>query len=177
MRDRLTKYKLIRGRMKTGDLLQWQSNSVLGWVIRLLSHGKVNHSGLIFRFQEYAGLSNNRWTMEALENGFDLNLLSDRLKSFDGMVWWYPLKDEYNECRDDIATWAMLHKGIKYDFLGIVKQIIGRVSANARRLFCSEACYLAYKSAEIPMNWKGKKSPQPADMPGLGIFKKPINIL
>jgi hypothetical protein len=58
--------------------------------------------------------------------------------------------------------------GIPYDYQSIFHQLFGKVSADARRLFCSEYCYLAY-------GFTGK-APAPADMPALGIFEQPIKL-
>jgi len=76
--------------MRTGDMLQWASNSLIGSLIRLRTsrkrpegHPSVNHTGLVLRLQEYEGLDRRVWTPEALEGGFYPNLLSRRLGAFD----------------------------------------------------------------------------------------------
>jgi hypothetical protein len=167
--NKLDLYAAVRDQMKTGDLLQWSSNSVLGALIRWRTNAEVNHSGLVIRLQEYEGLERRRWTLEALEKGFYPNLLSRRLEQFDGRVWWYPLKDELNGQRQAIGERAFSMVGIGYDFLSIFQQLVGRVSADMKHLFCSEGCYLAY-------GFQGT-APNPGEMPGLGIFKEPVLIL
>jgi len=169
MKD-LTRYMAVRGQMKTGDLLQWKTNSIIGALIRWRTGADVNHSSLVIKFSEYEGADMRRYTTEALEHGTVLNYLSRRLYDHDGECWWYPLKDEWdNNRRTEIGERALELIGLPYDYGSIFKQIFGKVSAGARSLFCSEYCYLSYG-----MNGQ---APTPADMPGLGIYKEGVKIL
>ena len=165
----LSKYEAVKDQMKTGDLLQWRSNSLIGSLIRWRTGSNVNHSSLVMRFSEYQGLDRRRYTTEALEHGTVLNLLSRRLEAFDGECWWLTLKDEWNEKRQAIGESALSLIGIPYDYGSIFRQIFGKVSADARALFCSEYCFVCY-------GFDGK-APTPADMPGLGIFREAVKIL
>jgi len=159
----------VKDQMRTGDLLQWRSNSLIGALIRWRTKATVNHSSLVLRLSEYEGTERRRYTTEALENGTVLNFLSRRLEQFDGEVWWYPLKEEWNERRQAIGECALSLIGIPYDYKSIAAQIFGKVSADARALFCSEYCFICYGM--------GGKAPTPADMPGLGIYKEGVKIL
>jgi hypothetical protein len=154
--------------MKTGDLLQWKSNSIIGAAIRWKTKSIVNHSSLVLKLIEYEGDEKRRFTTEALERGIILNYLSRRLEQFDGEVWWYPLKDDQDNNRGRIGTIALSLIGIPYDYQSIFRQVFGSVSVDARRLFCSEYCYLAYGFSGI--------APAPGDMPKLGIFKEPVKL-
>jgi hypothetical protein len=164
----ITKYNEVKDQFKTGDLLQWKSNSLIGWAIRWKTHSNVNHSSLVIRLAEYEGLERRRYTTEALEHGTVLNFLSRRIELHDGEVWWYPLVDEWNENRQAIGERALSMIGIPYDYGSIFKQLFGKVSADARSLFCSEYCYLSY-------GFTGT-APSPADMYNLGIFKPGVKI-
>jgi len=168
MKD-LTAYESVKDAMKTGDLLQWRSNSLIGSLIRWRTKSNVNHSSLVLRLSEYEGLERRRFTTEALEHGTVLNYLSRRLEQFDGEVWWYPLKDEWNEKRQAVGECALSLIGIPYDYQSIMHQIFGKVSADARSLFCSEYCFICYGM--------DGKAPTPADMPELGIYKEGVKIL
>jgi hypothetical protein len=163
------KYHAVKEKMKTGDLLQWRSNSVVGSLIRWRTRADVNHSSLVMRFAEYQGEERRRFTTEALEHGTVLNLLSRRLETFDGSCWWHPLRPDWNNRRREIGERALDLIGIPYDYRSIVSQIFGRVSSDARRLFCSEYCFLCYGQEGI--------APTPADMPLLGIFGPGVQIL
>jgi len=167
----LSVYNSVKDRMQTGDLLQWKSNSLLGWAIRWKTGSNVNHSCLVLRFHEYEDAVGRRFTTEALEHGWVLNLLSRRLEQFDGEVWWYPLKEEFGipAKRIIIAQNALDFIGTPYDYKSIVKQLFGRVSADAKDLFCSEGVYICYGGQGT--------APNPGEMPGLGLFKDPVQIL
>lgn len=167
-------YMRYRSHMQTGDLLLWKSHTLLGWMIRLFSRGEVNHAGLVLKLEEFAHLKERRWTLEALEPGIVLHLISNRLAKFDGEVWWYPLKDEFYEHRANLGEWAIAMVGTPYDYGSLFKNALGRVSVNANRLFCSEYAYMAYKENGLPVYQK--KAPRPADMPGLGIFKDKVKL-
>jgi len=173
--EKLDTYYKHRPMMQTGDLLLWKSRSVIGWLIRLFSSGNVNHAGLVLCLDEFAHLTDRRWTLEALEPGIVLSLISRRFEKYDGSAWWYPLKGEYNSCRHDLGEWAIEKVGTPYDYGSLFKNALGRVSADASKFFCSEYAYMAYKEVGLPVDLE--KAPRPADMPGLGIFKEPTQIL
>jgi hypothetical protein len=165
----LTLYNSIKDQMKTGDLLQWESDSFIGWAIRLKTNSNVNHSSVVIKLAEYEGLERRRFTDEALEHGVVLNYLSRRLENHAGHCWWYPLTDSWDGERQLIGERAMSFIGIPYDYDSLFKQLVGSVSADATKLFCSETCFLSY-------GFSGK-APNPGQMPSLGIFKEPIQIL
>ena len=170
----LTLYNSLKEKMQTGDCLLWQSRSLIGWLIRKFSHADVNHAGLVIRPQKHSYFLNRRFTLEALENGIQLRLLSERLRHFKGRVWLWPLRDEFDDYRDEIAVWAISKEGTPYDYTSLFKQIMGRVSADAKEFFCSEFCYIAWKDVGIPM--RDQKAPRPGDIPSLGIFTAPLLI-
>lgn len=162
-------YTYYKDQMKTGDLLEWKSNTPLGFTIRAFTGQNVNHDSLVLRLTEYEGLERRRWTMEALENGTVLNLLSRRLEQFDGEVWWYPLKDEWNPKRGEIGERACKMVGIPYDYPSLFKNAFTRTMADAERLFCSEYCFLSW-------GLEGE-APVPGKILELGIFKEGVQIL
>lgn len=165
----LSEYAKVQCEMKTGDLLQWRSKSFIGWAIRWKTNSAVNHSSLVIRLAEYEGLERRRFTQEALEHGVVLNYLSRRLEQYDGEVWWYPLKDEWDERRQRIGELALAFTGVPYDYKSIANQLISSVSAEATALFCSEMCFMAYGFAGT--------APTPGGMEKLGIFKQGVKIL
>ena len=126
-------YAQHKDTMKTGDCLLWRSRSVLGWLIRLFSRAKVNHAGLVIRPHEWGHFKDRRFTLEALEDGIILRLLSERLRGFDGQVWLYRLRDEFTGHREEIGLWALAQEGTPYDYGSLFKQAFGRVSVEMTR--------------------------------------------
>lgn len=164
----LTIYNQIKDQLKTGDLLQWRSNSVIGSLIRWKTESDVNHSSLVLRLGEYEGKDRRRFNLEAMEHGTVLNYLSRRLEAFDGECWWYPLCDSWNEKRGFVGEMALSLIGIPYDYGSIMRQVFASVSTEASRLFCSEYCYISY-------GFTGT-APNPGEMPKLGIFKEGVKL-
>ena len=170
----LKMYMAVRQSMKTGDCILWKSRSMIGWLIRKFSRANVNHASLVIKLEQYEGLSDRRFLLEALGSGIVLKFLSRRLTNFKGQVWWLPLRDIYNENRDAIGEWALKQVGVKYDYHSVFKNIVGRVSAEGSKYFCSEFCFMGWITGKIRL--KGK-APRPGDISKLHIFKKAIRIL
>jgi uncharacterized protein YycO len=167
-------YLKIRDSLKTGDCVQWKSKSMIGWLIRMFSGGDVNHTSLIVSIGGYDSLIDRKFLLEAQKNGIVLTSLSRRLGAHNGSAYVLPLKNDFDDKRVNIGNWAFLQVGIKYDYDSLFNQILGKVSADAEKYFCSEFVYLAYKNADIPMYNPDGMAPRPVDVDKLGIFKEPI---
>lgn len=173
----LTKYLEIREEMKTGDLLLWQTENLLGTLIRLRT-GKFTHASLIIRMAEWEGQERRRYHIEAGPKGFYPAILSNEIQTYGGHIWWYPLKDEYNPFRTALGLKMTSMFGIGYDFLSLARNIWGRVRPNAKKLYCSEGAYMTYDDSKIInpnceyMRKHGGWSPTPSDLPLLELFKK-----
>lgn len=158
MANDLTKYLAARDLMKTGDLLQWHSDSLLGEGIRLRKGGDINHTGVLIRLQEYEGLERRVFTLEALEHGVVLNLLSRRLEQFDGQCYFHRLRPEFDPQRQAIGERALSCLGIPYDYPGILKEMFGNAEMGLEKLFCSETGWYS---------WTGKtegEAPDPEEL-------------
>ena len=162
-------YDKVRDQMKTGDVLLWHHNSLIGKWIQAKTKSSFNHASMVIRLQEYEGADSRRWTQEAVVPHVTLTFLSRALPVYNGDVWWFPLKDEWEEKRRDIGTRALDLVGIPYDEWGLVKQLFGRTFIELRRLFCSEdvAYCLGYDKGIAP--W-------PGEIAKLGIYKESIKI-
>ena len=157
----------VREEIKTGDCIQWQSNSILGKLIRIFSP-QINHSSLALRL-DYKGLEDRRFLLEALEMGIDMNLLSMRLDDYDGKAWWYKLHSKFDSLREHIGAWALKRVGTPYDYGSLFKNMMGRVSADANKFFCSEYVYLCYLEHRIVPRMK---APRPGDLIHLPIWER-----
>ncbi|KXH69833.1 MAG: hypothetical protein AM326_01800 [Candidatus Thorarchaeota archaeon SMTZ-45] len=180
-------YKQYQPKLRTGDLLSWSSDSALGWLIRKFTKSDVNHSGMVIRFSDYEEQNgaSRRFTLEALEHGIDLHLISRRLEKHKGCVYWHALQERFDEKRPLLGAVALKHVGVAYDYRSLFKNILGKVSAEASKLFCSEYVYLTFTQCQFTpemsdvkamMNWASGKAPTPADMPKLGWWDDRIRI-
>lgn len=161
-------YNTNKNQMKTGDLLQWKSPGIIGAAIRWKTKSEVNHTSMIIRLGEYEGEERHRFHTEAMERGVYPNLLSVRLEAFKGQVWWLPLKDEWDQKRINIGRRLTEMWGKEYDYKSLFWQLIGKVNADAKQLFCSETCYLA-------LGFNGK-APNPGEIENLKVHKNKILI-
>ena len=178
----LDKYNEIRKEMKTGDTILFKKKSLISWLIRAISKGEYDHAALVVKVGGYNGLIDRRFVVESVASGVMFRGLYNKLSALNGEAWWFALKDEYQDKREDIGVWAFENIGTShYDFKGLFQQIFGRISADAKSYFCSEYNYFAYKNAGIHMNvpWDedgNELAPRPVDMPHLGIFKEPVKL-
>lgn len=190
MNDLSTYYK-ARPLMKTGDLLEWRSKSLLGAAIRFFSKEEVNHSGLVLALEDYGSNQGQHiFTLEAEPGGIRNNLLSAQLKDFKGSVYWYPLKGRYDLKRKAGVDWALEQVGVKYDFGSLFKNILGKVSADMRKFFCSEYAFIYYvkcgimplltiKDSKIIDKYTGteQKAPRPGEFAQYGLHDDGVKIL
>lgn len=187
MKNDLSLYLDVRSQMRTGDLLQWHSNSVLGKMIRTKTHKdrpkyevendiNVNHSSLVICLKEVESGDLRIHTNEAMEKGTVPAFLSVRLQQFDGHVWWYPLNDEiegiFNVDRIKIGRNAFEYLGVGYDYWAIAKKLVNiKTRIDIRKLFCNEYCSVCYGVRT------GSVARSPNAMPRLHIHKTPTMIL
>lgn len=184
MKNSLKKYYDWRPYIWTGDLLEWDSYTILGNIIQWFTGQDVNHTGIVVRYTNFD--TERVYTLEALAKGVYPNLITRRLESFQGRVYWLQLKSRYDAYRPAIAREAMQYVGINYDYGGLFKQAFSRVSMEASAFWCSELCYYALiragvleeKQYKSNLLTKRKKPavPYPGEFSDYGIFKKRICI-
>jgi len=156
----------------TGDLLEWQSKTALGWLIRKFTGRDVNHTSLVIRFTSFD--QERVYNLEALARGVYPNLLSRRLEHHRGKVYWLQLRPGYDSQRVGIAREAMKYVGLKYDYGSLLKQAISRVSAQTDAFFCSELCYQAGVEAGLPI--KQEFAPRPGGFGEMDVYRERIRI-
>ena len=174
MRD-LSQYDGLRNRIKTGDLVEFASNGIIGQTIMDVTGKKVSHSALVVRlpYQD----SPRRYIIEAIRTGVEFQLLSDVLQHYDGSAIWYGLKKEYDCKRDAIGDWAFseLSQHKSYDFGGVVAQLWGRMNLDTRKYYCSELIDAAYiEAGVIKPDPKGAR--RPGDFVPLEIFSSQAHL-
>ena len=166
-------YGLYREKMATGDVIEFRSETVVGYMIRKFTKQNVNHTALVIRLQQYD--QDRVFILEAVPaGGVVLTKLSDRLENHHGQVYWLGLAGMYDGSRPAIGRSALNYVGVEYDFGNVFKQVAARVNADARRLFCSEFAYIALLNAGMPV--RRKKAPQPGQMIDLGVYNNPKQI-
>lgn len=156
------KYKDLRSNIKTGDCILWQGESLLSRVIRYFS--EYSHASLVIRLNEYEGLKDRVFLVEALSYGLKLKLLSERIRDYDGKVFHFEVPLEIDE-RDRIRAFSLIKcaEGIPYDYHSLFWNALGRVNMDAKRYFCSEFVWAAWRA--VGFVGQVGTAPRPGDIP------------
>jgi hypothetical protein len=169
----LGEYIKYRPQMKTGDRLEFTGRSPLGWAIRLFTRKKVNHTAVVLQIP-YPGLENRLFSIEALDDGIEIHLLSRRLQTYKGKVYYAALIAS-DEKRLKMGKWMLLHEGIWYDWKSLLANAFKRVSQDAQRLFCSEFYQMAL--ADVNLIPKDEKALRPGEFDRYDIFGTEVRII
>jgi len=155
------------------DLLQWHGYGQISRIIQWKTGGSASHSGIVCCLKDVDRVL----TLHAVRKGARPEPLSQILMHYDGEVWWHPLKADYRPYMGLAFNWMYDHIGTRYDFGGLFKNLLGKTSANAAALFCSEYLFLGWQYAAIHLGVKLlahlidiKKAPVPSEMPALRMY-------
>ena len=182
----LSKYEAVKDLMKTGDGLGFANTGFISNAIIWKTSGDVDpanpiqlsHFGGLIRAGLYEGTEQRRFTMEAMTKGFYPDILSNYIVNYPGHIYWYPLKDEWEPYRNEIGVQILSMIGIGYDCFGVVKQLVMKVSENARKLWCSEAWEIGLQNVAPKLcNDVGGIGLTPTGMWKLGVYKTPIQLI
>lgn len=139
-------YKMYQSSIKTGDIIEFQGNSFLGRLIRKKTGQEVNHTTVVDCMGE-----NRRYIWEAIGNGFHPCYLSNKLKDYDGKVYWLQLKPIYDSHRERIITKVISLEGRPYGYFDIIKLLFGKVKLdlNDPTPVCSAAIQISLIMSEL----------------------------
>lgn len=168
---RLKTYRVYAEQMGTGDMVEWQGNSAIGWAIRKFTGADVNHTSAVIKLT-YQGLGRRRFMVEALNHGLEFRLVSERLLKYSGRVYWYKLRAELvKEGRQRMGSWLMheLALGKGYDYPNLLANALGKVSMDGRRWFCSENYHAALIAAGYVAAPADGKAIRPGGFAPLGV--------
>ena len=180
----LTLYNQYRSQIKTGDLLIYDSDSLISDVIKWWSPG-ASHAGLALDLDLYEGLRDRRWTIEAVRIGVRTALLSNVLEHVHGRVYWHALKPEYDQFRQGVMCFALDQVGVTgYDFWSLITFPIKVASLDLSKLLCSECVVVAWIKGGIPIVYDGKRVtektlpfiPKPSQLAEFGVTLPPVLI-
>lgn len=158
-------YQALRQDIKSGDCILWQGNGLLSRLIML--YGGYSHASLVVRLDEYDGLKDRIFLVEALPSGLELRLASKRIEEYNGCAFHFRpdgITDKQRETAACIALDACA-KGIKYDFGSLIRNALARVNINVRTFFCSEFVWWVWEG--IGLVERRKTAPRPGDLPRL----------
>lgn len=162
-------YQDARKQMKAGDVIAFSGKGDFSEIIKWATRSSVSHVGVILQSrlliddQAQDGMFNQIIESTTL-NGFSgvtISRLSDRLDTYDGEIWWLPIKKDIDEKMDKKNFYDFLiHQNRKqYDMPQAIKSaldaldrvpILGRATHNQEdfsRFFCSELVAAALEVA------------------------------
>lgn len=165
-------YPEMRSTLDTGDRLEFADDkSTLSCIIRLRTGSYASHTALVLRSHEYDRV----FSIESLDNGPELNILSTRIDRYPGKIWVCHLKPEHDRARHEIGREALGYVSTGYDWLGTAANLFDKVPPDDDRVFCSEFAYFAVYNARVinPI----PQAPRPGnDLDELGVWQERIRI-
>lgn len=162
MAYKLSKYDKVRDLMQPGDVVAFGGKGDFSEIIKRITFSKVSHVAVILQTQAtYEEGPQARFFNLIVEStkwedfmGVDTIRLSDRLKSYEGQVWWLPLNRAMKEQRGfdqkKFFDFLFAQKGKPYDLKQAINSalddldgLLGDMSPflnceDFSRFFCSE---------------------------------------
>tara|TARA_R110000796_G_scaffold121645_3_gene235940 strand:+ start:126 stop:707 length:582 start_codon:yes stop_codon:yes gene_type:complete len=170
----LTSYNTVRDQMKPGDLIAFGGMGWLSKIIKFFTMSHVSHVGIVMDWQEHGRVMVMESTTLNGVKGVQINRLSERIRHYNGHVWWMPLNRVARKRVSirALKTFLWTQDGKKYDTKQAIKSAIPFYTReNSDRMFCSELVAGAYKKSGIATVCNPSEM-TPEDVCRLSIFAK-----
>lgn len=153
-------YQEARMQMKAGDVIAFSGKGDFSEIIKWATRSTVSHVGVILQSQllingqQQEGMFNQIIESTSLNgfSGVSISRLSDRLDTYDGEIWWLPLRRDIHDAMDKQKFYNFLiHQERKeYDMPQAIKSaldaldnipVLSKATHNREdfsRFFCSE---------------------------------------
>lgn len=153
-------YQSVRKKMQPGDIIAFGGKGNFSEIIKWATRSTVSHVGIIlqskllFGDRPQQGFFNQIIESTSLNDfsGVTISRLSDRIDTYDGMIWWLPLSQAARDRLDCKKFYDFLlhQERKKYDTPQAIKSaldffdetpLIGRTTHNLEdfsKFFCSE---------------------------------------
>lgn len=178
MGHKLVDYKEIRGRMNPGDIIAFSGKGHFSEIIKWATRAAVSHVGIVFESKilfgdeaqpgkvvdifESTTLHEDPVTGKKI-SGVQKNRMSDRVKFYDGDIWWLPLSRKARAELDlrKFANFLMHQDDKEYDMPQAVKSaldaldkvpLLGKTTYNSEdfsAFFCSELATAALEAGGV----------------------------
>lgn len=185
-------YQDARKNMKAGDVIAFSGKGDFSEIIKWATRAPVSHVGVVLQSklliddQPQEGLFNQIIESTSLNgfSGVNISRLSDRLDTYDGEIWWLPLKQEMRDSMDKKKFYDFLiHQNRKaYDMPQAIKSaldlldkvpLLGDSTHNVEdfsRFFCSELVAGGLEAAGVISNINSSEV-TPIDLCSFSIFE------
>lgn len=152
-------YTEARGAMRPGDILAFGGKGGFSTLIKRFTFSPVSHVGAVLQTR-MTSETNGRYFNNIIEstslgefNGVQVNRVSERLRDYDGEVWWLPLKDTLRQfCFDESAYFDFMFASDRkpYDTAQAVLSALDLIPDSKEdydKFFCSELVAASLQAA------------------------------
>ena len=98
--DRMKKYSNVRNQMRPGDVIAFGGKGQFSEIIKFATRSEVSHVGVIFQVDR-TGRQFKNLVIESTslngKSGVQINFMSQRVRNYEGEVWWLPLDKPYSD--------------------------------------------------------------------------------
>ncbi len=178
-------YSEAREIMKIGDLIGFSGISPFSLLIRTITFSDISHVGTIIKSQVLESEKTINSIIESgkFKNGFSgvqINRMSQRVRDYEGTLYWYPLLDEVREDFNikEFTKFLLNQEGKSYDLIQAAFSAIDIVPESPEdfdKLFCSEIVTEAYEKGNI-IKKKNASEQTPKDVTNFGKYKPRIEL-
>jgi len=128
-------YKLkLREQMNPGDVISFEGRALISRLIRMKS-ARSHVASLVNGPGDYRI---RRLVIEADQGEVNTRWLSDKIKEYNGKIWWHPLRPELEEYRPAISAFLWAHIGTPYDYKDMLWNMFRRPATDPKAFYCSE---------------------------------------
>jgi len=156
-----TTYGTIRSAIYPGDVFGFGGNGVASRLIKIGTNSNVSHVATVLSTNVASGGS-LVLLMEStsLGDGFagvQITRLSDRIRDYDGDIWWLPLNSEKTVNVEKLTTFLLAQEGKPYDAIqaiGSAFDFLPDQREDLDLLYCSELISALFEHIDIipPIN-------------------------
>ncbi len=164
MLQRLLSYRGIRKQVRAGDVIAFGGKGHFSEIIKMATRAPVSHVGVVLQTAALTETGDRYFNMliESTKmadfSGVTINRLSDRLRAYDGEVWWLPVNLAVERV-PRFFDWLFAQDGKLYDMPGALKAGLDALDFGGNgptaaaedysRLFCSELVAGAFKACGL----------------------------
>lgn len=188
-------YQEVREKMQPFDLISFSGKGSVSNIIKGFTNSDISHVALVYRILD----ENEKERVLIIEStslvtlpdrihgemikGVQIQALSERLKTYEGQVYWHKLNVPVSQARKAaMYSWLLTQHStrVKYDTIGAIRSGVDiwdymlESKPDYEKLFCSEMVAKVY---EVAGHFIGNPSEQtPEDVVNLAILDKRIQI-
>ena len=166
-------YQKYRNRIKSGDLILFESKDIISRIIAWKTKNTVTHAAMAFWLVGPTGKL-RLYILEGVAFGLFPTYLSNRIAWYlpHGDMYWHKMRPKWEIYGGQAADKLLDYVGTYYDYQDLILQAFRRVTINPSRLFCSEVVAFAWKDIiGLPDDFP---APYPGEMTAdnFGVYEK-----